>query len=271
MNDQTALETLRSYPRDTVVADLYDHDEEFASALNNLFGGTFEYPDHSYRKIGDVLKLVEKSLGVQPGVHVVTSVLHDGYAEKIISNNPEAYDALEIHGVRDLNPLGHPDGTQCEIDEVNPQFFSVYAHLRSDGVAGGGIECVGDFGEHVAAVAYAAELSEKYHYPAVDYSVQGEKVRDAIMMSSHQAEMAASKKPEFRHVDPSVNQTYTGRVMHLTDHHVVLSLGRTAAILERSMFKTGESIAPFADLTVDVNGGKAQVIPEKQKSAVISR
>lgn len=64
-----------------------------------------------------------------------------------------AFDALEIHGVRDLAPaLGRDaDGsTWCEVDDQNPQFFSVYAHL-----AEGGVECLEDFKTLAQAEAWA--------------------------------------------------------------------------------------------------------------------
>ncbi|NNM52102.1 MAG: hypothetical protein HKM02_07740 [Pseudomonadales bacterium] len=86
-------------------------------------------------------------------------VLDDRYAEAIIGNRQDEYDALEIHGVRNLYLPGDSRGTCCEVDEDNPQFFSVYVHAKA-----GGIECVGDFATHNLARSYAKELADKYQY-----------------------------------------------------------------------------------------------------------
>jgi hypothetical protein len=90
--------------------------------------------------------------------------LNTGYADSIIEGSPEGYDALEIHGVRDFHEPNDPAGTCCEVDDVNPQFFSVYVHLKM-----GGIECVGDFGTPLLAMEYARSLAEQYGWPVLDY------------------------------------------------------------------------------------------------------
>lgn len=91
-------------------------------------------------------------------------LLNDRYAETIIGNRSDDYDALEIQGVRDIHLPNDPEGTCCEVDNENPQFFSVYAHLKE-----GGVECVGDFATHVLAETYAKELAAKYNWPIYDY------------------------------------------------------------------------------------------------------
>lgn len=79
-----------------------------------------------------------------------------GYAETIITN-PADFDALEVHGVRDLNQYADGEGTQCEVDDDNPEFFSVYAHLVQ-----GGVECVGDFETWDEAVTYGKQLGKEH-------------------------------------------------------------------------------------------------------------
>ncbi len=59
MNRSEALEVVRAYPDDQLVSDLYDHDDEFASALNDLFPGSFEYPDFSHRNVREVVRMAE--------------------------------------------------------------------------------------------------------------------------------------------------------------------------------------------------------------------
>lgn len=85
------------------------------------------------------------------------AVLNDRYADTIIGDRADDYDALEIHGVRDLNEPGDVNGTCCEVDDENPQFYATYAHLKM-----GGIVCVGDFGTNLLAEQYARELAETY-------------------------------------------------------------------------------------------------------------
>lgn len=96
------------------------------------------------------------------------TVLNDRYAESIVGDRFSHYDALEVHGVRDLHAPGDPDGTCCEVDDENPQFYSVYVHIKHDRNAGG-VECVGDFGVHALALAYANELAQRYRWPVTDY------------------------------------------------------------------------------------------------------
>lgn len=95
-------------------------------------------------------------------------VLNDGYADSIIGEQPDRFDAFEIHGVRDQHAPGEPLGTCCEIDDENPQFFSVYVHLKPSATSGG-VECVGDFETHLLAERYAKELGDKYGWPVHDY------------------------------------------------------------------------------------------------------
>lgn len=87
-----------------------------------------------------------------------------GYAETIITN-PADFDALEVHGVRDLNEPASDKGTQCEVDDEDPQFFSVYAHLVE-----GGVECVGDFERMAEASAYGERLGKQHGWPVHIYA-----------------------------------------------------------------------------------------------------
>lgn len=61
MDRSEALKVVRAYPDDQVVSDLYDHDDAFADALNDLFPGTFEYPNFSHRKVSEVVRMAEKN------------------------------------------------------------------------------------------------------------------------------------------------------------------------------------------------------------------
>jgi hypothetical protein len=82
--------------------------------------------------------------------------------------DPSAYDALEVHGVRNWYPPDAEEGTCCEIDDTDPEFFSVYAHLRA-----GGCECVGDFDLMGWAVIEAHKLGAAHGWPTRNYVTDG--------------------------------------------------------------------------------------------------
>lgn len=94
----------------------------------------------------------------------VAADLNDRYADSILRGCECLYNALEVQGVRDLLSGTSASGTQFEVDNVNPQQFSVYAHYIE-----GGVDAVGDFGTYALAMQYARELSRKYDWPVRDY------------------------------------------------------------------------------------------------------
>ncbi len=91
-------------------------------------------------------------------------VLNDRYGDMIIGDRHAEYDGLEVQGVRDHHLPGNPEGSCCEVDNANPQFFSVYAHLKA-----GGIDCVGDFQHCSLADDYANELAASHHWPVCNF------------------------------------------------------------------------------------------------------
>lgn len=102
--------------------------------------------------------------GIDPATHM-PPVINERYADSIIGNRVQNYDALEIQGVINLLGPDDPEGTCYEVNNANPEIFSVYAHLKT-----GGVECVGDFGTHLLAEQYAKELSLKYGWPVYDFA-----------------------------------------------------------------------------------------------------
>lgn len=85
-----------------------------------------------------------------------------------------AYDAVEIQGVRNVHAPDDPNGTDIEVDNDRPQFFSVYAHLKE-----GGVECIGDFGTHARAAGFAKEIGEPRGWPIYDYVLEVFKAKPA--------------------------------------------------------------------------------------------
>lgn len=93
--------------------------------------------------------------------------IDDRYADSIIGDQAGRFEALEVHGVRDMHEPDHPHGTCIEIDNDNPQFFAVYTRIKPS--VGCGLECVGDFSSHDLALKYAQDLAAKYEWPIHDY------------------------------------------------------------------------------------------------------
>ncbi|WP_425953255.1 hypothetical protein [Ralstonia pseudosolanacearum] len=99
--------------------------------------------------------------------------LNERYGDQVIEMSPGLFEGLEIQGVRDVHQAGDPTGSCIEVCSDKPQFYSVYAHYKP-GVDLGGVECVGDFGTHELAVAYAEELSTRHDWRVFDFvPVQG--------------------------------------------------------------------------------------------------
>lgn len=95
-------------------------------------------------------------------IYEAVMVLNERYAENIIAGSPERFDALEIQGVR-----ADVSRAACEVDNDNPEFYSVYVHLKA-----GGVECVGDFTALPAAQEYAQELATKFNWPVHDFAAR---------------------------------------------------------------------------------------------------
>jgi hypothetical protein len=93
-------------------------------------------------------------------------VMDDRY-DNLITGNAHLFDAIEVHGVRDINLPGDTAGTFCEVNDENPQFYSVYLHYISEWDHGC-IECVGDHATHELALCYANDLSAMYGWRIVD-------------------------------------------------------------------------------------------------------
>ncbi|MBN3744821.1 hypothetical protein G3N96_05140 [Burkholderia sp. Se-20373] len=99
----------------------------------------------------------------------ISEATDERFADGIIGNRPDRFDALEIQGVREFVDPSNSDASFCEVDNESPQFFSVYVHYRT-----GGVECVGDHGSHELAAAYANALSEAHGWPIYDYVAPAE-------------------------------------------------------------------------------------------------
>lgn len=119
----------------------------------------------------------QASTGVQ---NVVAVEVNDRYADSIIGGCAHLYDAIEIHGVRDHYAGTGRDETHFEIDERNPQMYSVYVHIASGDTTETnivaksgpeGVDVVGDFSTYDLALEYAQELGANHGWPVHDFVV----------------------------------------------------------------------------------------------------
>ncbi|AZG12117.1 MULTISPECIES: hypothetical protein [Cupriavidus] len=92
--------------------------------------------------------------------------LADRYADEVIGGHPERFNSVEIQGVRNEHSPRDAGGGIVELDNVDPQFYSVYLHYKPEEECGS--DCVGDFATYEGAVEYANELAEENGWAILD-------------------------------------------------------------------------------------------------------
>ncbi len=115
----------------------------------------------------------------QPAPRIIVADICDRYADSIIKGSEADYDGIEVHGVRNLLDGLSSDETQFQIDDRNPQSFSVYVKLKI-----GGVDCVADCSEFDDAVEYARELGKQYGWPVRNFVLN--EARSAAVANSLQ-------------------------------------------------------------------------------------
>lgn len=95
--------------------------------------------------------------------HVTKPFRSAGYADALIQEAPEQFDAVEIHGVRSFPDTSDPSRTCCVVDNDNPAFFSVYLHYLE-----GGVMCCADLPTHGTALRYARSVARRHCWPVYD-------------------------------------------------------------------------------------------------------
>ena len=184
-------------------------------------------------------------------------ILNAKYADTIMVGNSDAYLSLSVVGMRDLNADIEGEGTQFEVNFDNPQIYSVYIHPKGlDGLALGS-ECVGDMATHELAVDYARELSAKFNLPIEDLSKVAFLVKESERKSMAEAQGIAAQKGSFSDLNPKIDQTHFGKVIGVTAAHVVLSLGRSAAVVAQSDLSRVPALGENVSLVF--KGGKGLV------------
>ncbi|WP_227874045.1 hypothetical protein [Cupriavidus metallidurans] len=86
-----------------------------------------------------------------------------GYGGTLIQEEPEQFDAVEVHGVRSYPDTSDPARTCCVVGDDNPAFFSVYLrHVE------GGVMCCADLPTHDTALRYARSVARHHSWPVYD-------------------------------------------------------------------------------------------------------
>ena len=75
------------------------------------------------------------------------------------------------------------------------------------------------------------------------------------------AQKIAMDKGEFSVADPAQDKTHSGKVLGVTDHHVVVSLGRSALIVEKRDIDRVPAVEE--NVTLKFEGGKGVFQPPK--------
>lgn len=91
-------------------------------------------------------------------MHTAFRYIPDG-----IPAHPENYDRVCVHGVR-VNYTDSDGVEHCAVDDVHPQFFSVYGGLKDSPQ----VECFGDFTTKADAYTFALDLAAEYRWPIWD-------------------------------------------------------------------------------------------------------
>lgn len=90
--------------------------------------------------------------------------LKERYADSVIGERSAEFEGLDLHGVRQLESTSPTEQHTVQVDDINPQFYSVYARMKS-----GEVHCIGDFSLYADAKDYAEDIGRHYQWPLRDF------------------------------------------------------------------------------------------------------
>jgi hypothetical protein len=90
--------------------------------------------------------------------------LNERYADDVIGDGSAEVDSLELHGVRHLESTSSTEQHTAQVDDNNPQFYSVYTRMKS-----GEVSCIGDFSLYGDAKDYAEDIGIQFQWPLRDF------------------------------------------------------------------------------------------------------
>lgn len=268
------IEVLSLYPEKALVSQFYDvtdgGDQAFGDALNHIFGDSFEYPNFAHRTIGEVMKMAVNKLeqsAVGGGVKVAQGVEPDSRLNTADADHSVQSVRSGKTKIFEVTGFGF-DGSS---DETDDRVFWITAQSHDEvkqAVAGTNagfhdtIDSETDIDFHLPADAelLKAKLLEfepterKIEQSGLDqesksemcfavfdidaqknllpYYVTRKQAENA--KSAIEAEAIARQKGPYAVIDAKIDQSLLGKVLGVTDSHVVLSLGRSAAIVAQS-------------------------------------
>lgn len=125
---KNALDILRSYPKKQILSDFYDDEKEFSTAITDIFGDSFEYPDFSHRTIAEVVKMAESEVAKvlpSPNDLTLSKLSKFGDGELLLARNG-------------LNPqikfaIGKIEGNDLPGNKLQLRLLHVWADWGHDG------------------------------------------------------------------------------------------------------------------------------------------
>ncbi len=265
------------------VADHYDKNNGFADSLNHLIPD-FEYPDWSWRTIEDVLKKVSAH-----HVDVIVNALNGVSNDVQLSNPPSS------------NPKQLLAMSRTDYDQAQEAFYTevgyysgsmrglptLYAHevrkiLEAHERVMTASELCARFSEFypgahkdaqswlAVGLSYSLKVRpESEKTPEINQIIHGIVNGREALLSLVEAIGITKDKGVFTFAGADIHdQPHSGKVMGVTDQHVVLSLGRSAMIYPKSILDHVPSKGE--DVSITIKGEKRLVTAHKAlgKSAV---
>jgi hypothetical protein len=122
----------------------------------------------------------------------MSKLIFDRYADAVIGTKTGDFNAIEIHGVR--NVYGKENEEGAVRDNEHPDFFSVFLRYKEgNSQRGEGVQCAGDFSLRNDAINYASELKFKYDWPVYNYTTADAKPMRPWQRMSDEALLDAAK------------------------------------------------------------------------------
>lgn len=262
---ENPLDILRSYPAQALVSEFYDvtddGDKAFGNALIHIFGDSFEYPDFSHRTVGAVVKM---ALALEVG----SPAKQQPRPDMCFQFNPAGEPGKYVVAVK----RGESGCFKTTYDERDPEKAQALVHLmnRKLGVSAEEVGCmeVGSmFGWNVPGAQLDSGLKPKsvgrhlcvdgHEFADTESNWSGDgqfppfavfyidaqknllpyyltRKQAEIAESGLEAEAIAQDKGPYVFIDANRDRSLLGKVLAVTGSHVVLSLGRSAAIVAQS-------------------------------------
>ncbi len=240
---QGAIGVLEGYPAKQTVSMLYDGNPEFSKALSTIFGEGFEYPDFSYRTVSTVLKMANAKLEKEHAPTDQHKVADTPKVDILIRGTTSP--VVAVDKLKADVSLGAASTDYIDVDAC-VKLPDASEYLQRMYVATNDLtKLVRDVPRFAANETSVFDDGDSVECPTPVLLAFNEAVPQVMALIEERSnamrtfersrleaqEMAFQAKGSYQEVDPQVDQTLTGPVLGISDAHVVLSLGRSAAIV----------------------------------------